>query len=90
MKSDRLPQLDGAWFRAFDYRRWDYWSSSADVGWGAWCVEAGWGPSWIAAVMGLRMKNISAWDMTKGSAIETKLEAVKRDMAKNDGGPWKR
>src|SRR5688572_20535897 len=89
VKSDALPYLDGAWFRAFDYRRWDYWSSSADVGWGAWSVEAGWGPAWITAVMGLRIKETSAWEMTKGSAVEAKLETVKRDMAKNDGGPWR-
>jgi hypothetical protein len=90
VKSDALPYLDGAWFRAFDYRRRDYWSSSADVGWGAWCVEAGWGPAWIATVTGLRMKDTSVWDMTMGSTIEAKLDAVKRDMAKNDGAPWKR
>ena len=27
------PELDGAWFRAFDTRLWDYWASSADAGW---------------------------------------------------------
>ena len=90
VKSDALPYLDGAWFRAFDYGRWDYWSSSADVGWGAWSVEAGWGPAWITAVMGLRIKETSAWEMTQGSTIEAKLETVKRDLAKNAGGPWKR
>jgi hypothetical protein len=90
VKSEALPYLDGAWFRAFDYRRWDYWSSSADIGWGAWSVEAGWGPAWITAVMGLRIKETSAWEMTKGSAVEAKLETVKRDMAKNDGGPWRK
>ncbi|MGB7156567.1 MAG: hypothetical protein WBD40_00790 [Tepidisphaeraceae bacterium] len=90
VKSDALPYLDGAWFRAFDYRRWDYWSSSADVGWGAWCVEAGWGPAWITAVMGMRIKETSVWEMTKGSTVESKLDVVQRDMAKNDGGPWKK
>jgi hypothetical protein len=88
VKSDALPYLDGAWFRAFDYGRWDYWSSSADIGWGAWSIEAGWGPAWITAVMGLRMKETSVWEMTKGSTIEAKLGAVKRDMDRNDGAPW--
>jgi len=90
VKSNGRPELDGAWFRAFDFGRWDYWSSSADIGWGAWCVEAGWGPAWIAAVMGMRVNETSVWEMTKSSAIEAKLDAVKRDLAQNDGGPWKR
>jgi hypothetical protein len=90
VKSDALPYLDGAWFRAFDYGRWDYWSSSADIGWGAWSIEAGWGPAWITAVMGMRIKDTSVWEMTRGSKVETKLAAVKRDMARNDGGPWRK
>lgn len=90
VKSDALPYLDGAWFRAFDYHRWDYWSSSADVGWGAWSVEAGWGQAWITAVMGLRVRETTVWEMTRSSTIEAKRDIVKRDMAKNAGGPWRK
>jgi hypothetical protein len=87
-KSDVLPYLDGTWFRAFDYHRWDYWSSSGDMGWGAWAVETGWGPAWTGIVLGLRERNTSLWDLTAGSRIKAQLDEVKREMAKNDGGPW--
>jgi hypothetical protein len=40
--------------------------------------------------MGLRIKQTSAWDLTKNSTVKEKLETVQRDMAKNDGGPWKK
>lgn len=40
----RDPNLlyDGAWLRAFDYGRWEYFGSSADIGWGPYCCETGW------------------------------------------------
>jgi hypothetical protein len=34
--------LDGTWLRSFDFRRWEYFGSSADIGWGPYCVETGW------------------------------------------------
>lgn len=34
--------LDGTWMRSFDFRRWEYFGSSADIGWGPYCVETGW------------------------------------------------
>ncbi len=27
VQSSKHKDLDGAWFRAFDYGRWDYWAS---------------------------------------------------------------
>jgi hypothetical protein len=43
--------------RGFDYELWEYYSSSADNGWGGWCVESGWTNTWIAATFGLRNLN---------------------------------
>lgn len=40
---------DGAWLRAFDYGRWEYFGSSADIGWGPYCAETG----WMCAPLGL-------------------------------------
>jgi hypothetical protein len=40
--------------RGFDYELWEFFGSSADNGWGAWCVESGWTNTWIGATMGLR------------------------------------
>jgi hypothetical protein len=79
------PAVDGTWFRAFDFRRWDYWSSSGDLGWGAWCAEAGWGPAWNGIVLGLRLQQRSLWDMTASSRIASRLEHVRKLMSQSDG-----
>jgi len=62
--SPEHPQLDGGWFRAFDFGRWDYWASNADLGWGAWSIESGWTQGWIAAILALRQMGTSYWDFT--------------------------
>lgn len=36
VKSDKFRNVDGAWFRAFNYQDWNYWAANADAGWGAW------------------------------------------------------
>ncbi len=87
IRSERLPYLDGGWFRAFDDKRWDYFASSGDVGWGAWCVEAGWGQAWTAAVLALRDRHTTLWDVTANSRIMEKLPKVQADMTQNDGAP---
>ncbi len=54
--------LDGAWMRSFDFEKWEYWGSTADVGWGAWCVESGWVNTWISSLMVLRGQKTSFYD----------------------------
>ena len=88
ISSKKYPCLNGAWFRAFDYNRWDYWAASGDIGWGAWSVETGWCNAWITAVLGLRLKGTSAWDLTSGSRIIQQFHAIQDQMAENDGSPW--
>lgn len=87
VRSEKIPYLDGAWFRAFDYQRWDYWSSSADLGWGVWSVEAGWCQCWIAATLKLRQQKTTLWDLTAGSKIKEVLPRVREEMSQNAGGP---
>ena len=87
VRSKAIPYLDGTWFRAFDFQRWDYWSSSGDMGWGAWCAETGWGPAWNGITLGLRAKQTSLWDLTASSRIEERMEVVATLMAENDGAP---
>jgi hypothetical protein len=77
VRSEAVPYVDGAWFRAFDFGKWDYWASSADIGWGAWSAEAGWCPAWTAVTLGLRAKGTTLWDITADSAIETRMDRVK-------------
>ena len=61
--------LDGAWFRAFDFKRWEYWASNADAGWGAWATETGWTQSWICMVLALRRRRTSLWDATSAPGL---------------------
>lgn len=71
--SPKHPDLDGAWFRAFDYDKWEYWASNADAGWGAWGTLAGWTQSWIVATQVLTAKNQSFWQLTRDSSIEKQM-----------------
>lgn len=71
VRSEVHPELDGAWFRAFDFERWEYWASNADAGWGAWSIETGWTQGWIVGVLGLRRMDTSLWDLTAGSRIQS-------------------
>lgn len=88
IRSERIPYLDGGWFRAFDYKQWDYWASSSDLGWGAWSIETGWTQGWIATMLGIREQGTNVWDLTAGVRIADCFDKVQEDMAKNDGGPW--
>jgi hypothetical protein len=72
-KSTIHPEVDGAFFRAFDYKKWEAWASDADIGWGAWSVESGWTQSWITIVLGLRLLNTSVWDLGQ-SMIDTGIK----------------
>jgi hypothetical protein len=87
-RSEAHPELDGAWFRAFDFDLWEYWGSSGDVGWGAWSIETGWTQAWIVAVLGLRTMDTDLWDLTANSRIGERLGGVKALMARNDGRPF--
>ena len=60
------PELDGAFFRAFDFEKWEVWASDADAGWGAWSVETGWTAPWIHLSLGLRHANTSLWALGAG------------------------
>lgn len=70
VKSDQFEDLDGAWFRAFDYGRWDFWASNADVGWGAWGTLSGWTQSWIVATQVLVLQDKSYWELTSKSGVD--------------------
>jgi hypothetical protein len=74
--SPKIRYLDGCWFRAFDFGKWDYWASSADIGWGAWSAEAGWCQAWTAATLALRARNTSMWELTESSTIERQMPRV--------------
>ena len=84
IRSEKHPELDGGWFRAFDFKRWEYWASNGDAGWGAWSIESGWTQSWITSVFGLREMKTSIWDFTNGSTIEKHFNRLRRQMLPDD------
>lgn len=80
LSSGKHPYLHGAWMRSFDYRLWEYWGSSADLGWGAWCVESGWTNAWIAAVMAMRQTGHQLFDLSAKDRWKSRLPAILEDM----------
>ncbi len=80
IRSENHPELDGGWFRAFDLRRWEYWASSTDAGWGAWCIESGWTQSWITAVLALRQMRTSLWEFTADSKVARHFAKLRAEM----------
>ena len=80
VKSTAHPELDGAWFRAFDYGRWDFWASNADAGWGAWSIESGWTQGWIVSTLAMRRMNTGLWEVTSEIGLKEKFEPVRKSM----------
>lgn len=74
VRSEKHPELDGAWYRAFDFGKWEYWGSNADAGWGAWCVETGWTQAWITMVLAMRQQNTSLWQLARQIKTEDKRD----------------
>jgi hypothetical protein len=80
VQSTKHKDLNGAWFRGFDFGRWDYWASNSDAGWGVWCTETGWIQGWIVATQVQILQNQSYWDITKNSSIAGPAKSVIQHM----------
>jgi hypothetical protein len=76
VRSSAHPELDGAWFRAFDFKRWDYWASNSDWGWGPWSIETGWTQAWITSVLAMRRLKTSLWGLTANSQIARHMDKL--------------
>ncbi len=84
VKSEPHPELDGAWFRAFDFRRWDYFASNSDWGWGAWAVECGWSQGWITTGLALHWLGVNLWDLSRDSRIAEHMDTIRPLMLPDD------
>jgi hypothetical protein len=80
VRSEAHPELDGTWMRSFDDRRWEVWGSSADAGWGAWCVESGWTNTWIASVLAHRGQGTTLFDLATAEGMEETFPALAAEM----------
>lgn len=85
VQSDKHKEVDGGWFRAFDYQQWEYWGSNADAGWGAWSIETGWTQAWIPTVLAMREMNENLWHISKNSKVNRHFERIRRQMIEIDG-----
>jgi len=83
--SQAHPELDGGWFRAFDYRKWDFWGSNAGAGWGVWTIECGWTQAWIPTTLALRELKLNLWDLTKNSKIAKHWPKCRQQMLPDEG-----
>ena len=76
VSSEKFKDLNGAWFRAFNYNDWGYWADNGDNGWGAWCTLTGWIQSWIVGTQVLLEQKTNYWDMTKNSNIRECMDEI--------------
>ena len=61
--SEKHKELSGMWMRSFDFETWEYYGSSADRIWGAWCIESGWENAPAAMIFSLRKANKGLFDL---------------------------
>jgi hypothetical protein len=80
IRSEKHPELDGAWYRGFNFRNWDYWASNSDWEWGPWCTETGWTQPWIAGTLALRHRKTSLWDVVAQAEIGKNFDRIRREM----------
>ena len=80
VKSNTHTYLDGCWMRGFDYNLWEYYGTSADIGWGVWSVESGWTNSWISSVLAMRYLNEPFFDLKLSGEIEDVFSRLLKEM----------
>ena len=79
-QSQKHSELDGTWYRGFDFNKWDYWGSDGDAGWGVWSNEIGWTHSWITATLAMHEMKTNFWELSSGSKITTKFDHYRKLM----------
>ncbi len=84
VQSEKHPELNGGWYRAFDYHNWQYWASNSDAGWGVWSIESGWTQGWICAVLALRHMRTSLWNLLEWNQMGEGFNHWRNIMLPND------
>jgi len=72
------PEFNGGWMRAFDTDLWDYYGSSSDPFWGAWCLESGWTNAPAAMNLLMISENRSLYSMMPPAGSGAELFAAIR------------
>lgn len=84
VRSDKFKNVDGAWFRAFNYQDWNYWASNADAGWGVWSTLTGWIQSWIVGTQFILEEETSLWDIANRKDVSKIADNVIDEMIINN------
>ncbi|MET7966236.1 LamG-like jellyroll fold domain-containing protein [Micromonospora sp. NPDC005305] len=81
--------LDGTWMRAFDYKNWEYYGSSADRGWGPYSVQVGWtnAPIAIGALLYLTDKRFFPAEGTDRTDVADSVSAEFDQIENGSGTP---
>ncbi|MBQ8741609.1 MAG: hypothetical protein IJY79_08705, partial [Clostridia bacterium] len=88
-QSSTNSKYNGAWFRGFDYEKWEVYGSDGDAGWGIWCTETGWTQAWISSALSLRAMNTNIWDYTQSSTVGNHFKKVESIMLNfKDSDPY--
>jgi hypothetical protein len=69
-ESDERPELAGAWYRAFDYEKWEYWAMDSDWAYGPWVTDNGWTNGNIMAAMAAAEAGTTLWDLMEAEGRE--------------------
>jgi hypothetical protein len=84
IRGETRPELDGGWYRGFDFRRWDYWGADGDVGWGVWSIETGWTVGWIDSVLAMREMGTNLWDLMDHGGVGRHMDRHRPEMLPNE------
>jgi len=79
-RSEKHAELDGTWYRGFDYEKWDYWGSDGDCGWGVWTNEIGWTHSWVTTTLALTVMKSSLWDVAARVDVDPWFGILRKTM----------
>ncbi|MBI2843072.1 MAG: hypothetical protein HYX78_06700 [Armatimonadetes bacterium] len=72
--------------RSFDYDMWEYFGSTADLGWGPYVAQAGWYNSWIPSVLAMRSEGKSLFDLTSADRMMGIFPKLLAEMMPNQSG----
>ena len=67
---------DGAWFRAFDYEKWETYGSDGDSAWGVWATESGWTEAWINHGLSMIVLDGNLWDLSADMDMAASFEKL--------------
>ena len=63
VENEQYSAVNGAWYRAFDFVKWEFFASASDVGWGPTSIESGWTVGEILQAFGMIETRQSFWDV---------------------------